>query len=116
MAIKVACALGAVEVDGIYSNGSRVFDFDDPTSPYWFDPCNNVEDAWPIMESNEISIVRDRDNGRWIAIAGFSITENEWSFCDGPEYEMQDRKPFRAAMALFIQMQNDQLDKTRFKQ
>ncbi|HBC2537763.1 TPA: DUF2591 domain-containing protein [Enterobacter cloacae] len=58
-----------------------------------FDPCNSPADAWPIIESNRISI-RNRYEGDWKA-------ENEW----GESRFHVARNPLRAAMIVFLMMQ-----------
>jgi hypothetical protein len=61
-----------------------------------FDPCANPADAWPIIESNRISI-RNRYEGDWKA-------ENEWG-----EYRFHVAcNPLRAAMIVFLMMQDAQ--------
>ncbi|RXW27743.1 hypothetical protein DM877_17855 [Enterobacter cloacae] len=59
-----------------------------------FDPCNNPADAWPIIESNRISI-RNRYEGDWKA-------ENEW----GESSFHVACNPLRAAMIVFLMMQD----------
>lgn len=59
-----------------------------------FDPCNNPADAWPIIESNRISI-RNRYEGDWKA-------ENEW----GESRFHVACNALRAAMIVFLMMQD----------
>lgn len=64
------------------------------------DYCNNPADAWPIIEQNKITIMFEDD--QWTAFGGMSIhhsREADWDFC---EY---DKKPLRAAMIVFLMMQ-----------
>ena len=58
------------------------------------DFCNNPADAWPIIESNRISI-RNRYEGDWKA-------ENEW----GESRFHVACNPLRAAMIVFLMMQD----------
>ncbi|WP_368526245.1 phage protein NinX family protein [Enterobacter asburiae] len=58
------------------------------------DYCNNAADAWPIIESNRISI-RNRYEGDWKA-------ENEW----GESRFHVACNPLRAAMIVFLMMQD----------
>lgn len=58
------------------------------------DYCNNPADAWPIIESNRIS-VRNRYEGDWKA-------ENEW----GESRFHVACNPLRAAMIVFLMMQD----------
>lgn len=65
-----------------------------------FNPCNNPADAWTIIEQNKITIMFEDD--QWTAFGGMSIhhsREADWDFC---EY---DKKPLRAAMIVFLMMQ-----------
>lgn len=55
--------------------------------------CNNPADAFPIIEANRISI-RNRYEGDWKA-------ENEW----GESRSHISRSPLRAAMVVFLMMQ-----------
>ncbi|EOZ5066865.1 TPA: DUF2591 domain-containing protein [Enterobacter cloacae] len=64
-----------------------------PSNGNSFNPCNNPADAWPIIESNRISI-RNRYEGDWKA-------ENEW----GESRFHVACNPLRAAMIVFLMMQ-----------
>lgn len=73
----------------------------DLRSGVW-NPCNNPADAWPIIEQNKITIMFEDD--QWTAFGGMSIhhsREADWDFC---EY---DKKPLRAAMIVFLMMQDE---------
>lgn len=59
-----------------------------------FDPCNNPADAWPIIESNRISI-RNRYEGDWKA-------ESEW----GESRFHVACNPLRAAMIVLLMMRD----------
>lgn len=64
------------------------------------DYCNNPADAWPVVEQNKITMIYECDE--WTAFGNLSIHhsgESNWEFC---EY---DKKPFRAAMIVFLMMQ-----------
>lgn len=72
-----------------------------------FDPCNNPADAWPIIVENKINI-------EW----------HEWKGEEWKSYALNnammkscyDDKPLRAAMTVFLMMQelaNVQTDSTR---
>lgn len=62
-----------------------------------FDPCNNAADAWPIILENGISL-RKLHNGRWRSI-------NEW----GDSHQHNHDNPLRAAMVVFLMMQESGL-------
>lgn len=65
-----------------------------------FDPCNNPSDAWPVVEQNKIAMMHECDE--WTAFCNLSIHHSgaaNWEFCG------YDKKPFRAAMIVFLMMQ-----------
>ncbi|EFQ9579823.1 DUF2591 domain-containing protein [Salmonella enterica] len=72
------------------------FFFDDKNIKRKFDPCNTPSDAWPIIVDNEISI-------------------NRWALSDGcgadrfGHFDTRDDKPLRAAMIVFLKMNEDKL-------
>ncbi|EOU9618887.1 phage protein NinX family protein [Klebsiella aerogenes] len=59
----------------------------------WFDFCNNPADAWPIITSNRIGIVPGTATDKWAAHHG------NWDIA------IADVKPLRAAMIVFLMMQ-----------
>ncbi|GKX60182.1 DUF2591 domain-containing protein [Leminorella grimontii] len=64
--VKVALALGAKEiVPDLFMSDDRRYDFDKPKNKagnkFYFDPCNNPADAWPIIKDNCIDIIWDGD-------------------------------------------------------
>lgn len=71
-----------------------------------WNPCNNPADAWPIIIENGISIVRLDKN--WLcapideAIDGIT-GDNE--VCFYASMGIVDNKPLRAAMIVFLMMQ-----------
>lgn len=60
-----------------------------------FDPCNNPADAWPIIESSNISINNDAVVDEWVASHGGVIYQH----CRG-------KRPLRLAMECFLKMQD----------
>ncbi|EPK7525621.1 phage protein NinX family protein [Klebsiella variicola] len=97
---RVAFALGCKEVmPDIFMDDNRRYEFDKPKNKsgnrFYFDPCNNPADAFPIIEANRISL-RNRYEGDWKA-------ENEW----GESRSHISRNPLRAAMVVFLMMQED---------
>ena len=61
-----------------------------------FDPCNNPEDAWPIITNNFISVIPSTNRDIW--------------FADGQGGETTfDTNPLRAAMIVFLEMNEDKL-------
>lgn len=64
------------------------------------DYCNNPADAWPIIEANRIGIIPAPEHGEWKA-AHRSVGD------DGmPHHFNQGRNPLRAAMIVFLLMQD----------
>ena len=58
-----------------------------------FDPCNNPEDAWPIITNNFISVIPSAHRDIW--------------FADGQGGETTfDTNPLRAAMIVFLMMKD----------
>ncbi|PCO07700.1 protein ninX [Enterobacter hormaechei] len=98
----VAFALGCKEVvPDIFMSDDRRYEFDKPKNKsgnkFFFDPCNNPADAWPIITANKISIyaMSEADKrGDWGAEA----------FHPNDAYSFNDN-PLRAAMIVFLMMQ-----------
>ena len=65
-----------------------------------FDYCKNPADAWPIITENRIGIIPAPDAGKWKA-AHREVGED-----DTPHHFTQSDKPLRAAMIVFLQMQD----------
>ncbi len=72
------------------------FFFDDKNIKRKFDPCNNPSDAWPIIVDNEISI------NRW-------EISDDWRADRFGHFDTGDDKPLRAAMIVFMKMNEDKL-------
>lgn len=68
-----------------------------------FDPCNNPEDAEPIIIENRIGTIPAPDNGLWKA-AHRKIGND-----DAPYHFTQNKNPLRAAMIVFLKMNEDKL-------
>lgn len=58
-----------------------------------FDPCNDPADAWPIILSSRIGVVPGTATDKWAAHHG------DWDVC------IADENPLRAAMIVFLMMQ-----------
>lgn len=68
-----------------------------------FDPCNNPADAWPIILENRISIMQEIKCD-CAAFGGFSMHHSgqaDWDVC------ACDKNPLRAAMIVFLMMQEE---------
>lgn len=68
--------------------------------PGRFDPCNNPADAWPIIVANNIDIIQD--NGQGCALATNSAIQ---MFLGDDVHISRDENPLRAAMIVFLMMQ-----------
>lgn len=67
------------------------------------DYCNNPADAEPIIIENRIGTIPAPDNGLWKA-AHRKIGND-----DTPYHFTQDKNPLRAAMIVFLKMNEDKL-------
>ena len=68
-----------------------------------FDPCNNPADAEPIIIENRIGTIPAPDNGLWKA------AHRKIGSDDTPYHFTQDKNPLRAAMIVFLKMNEDKL-------
>ncbi|MEP9340077.1 phage protein NinX family protein [Enterobacter kobei] len=91
---RVAVELGHYIEEEKYGNASVGAFHSDGVVYKSHDYCNNPADAWPIIESNRISI-RNRHEGDWKA-------ENEW----GESRFHVACNALRAAMIVFLMMQD----------
>lgn len=64
----------------------------------YFDPCNNPADAWNIIEQSKISLIMHEDH----------IDGMPWFACRG-KLNSSNKKPLRAAMIVFLMMQESKL-------
>lgn len=69
----------------------------------WYDYCNNPEDAVPIIVENRIGTIPAPDNGLWKA------AHRKVGNDDAPYQFTQDKNPLRAAMIVFLKMNEDKL-------
>ncbi|EEV8754195.1 DUF2591 domain-containing protein [Escherichia coli] len=67
----------------------------------WYDYCNNPADAWPIITENNISIILDNPSMP-------CATDNARDLFDdaGPNVGVAYDNPLRAAMIVFLMMQD----------
>lgn len=61
-----------------------------------FDPCNNPADAWPIIVANRIAVEPSGIGEEWIA------------HCSQYSWVMDDTNPLRAAMIVYLMMQESE--------
>lgn len=70
-----------------------------------FNPCNNPADAWPIIHDNRIGVIPAPCYGEWKA-AHRAVGD------DGtPHHFTQHTNPLRAAMIVFLLMQDARNEK-----
>lgn len=69
-----------------------------------FDPCNNPSDAWPIIDENNITIINDHPSMR-LAVNDAADYYNGSSGI----IASSDENGFRAAMIVFLKMNEDKL-------
>ncbi|WP_031524445.1 phage protein NinX family protein [Siccibacter colletis] len=70
-----------------------------------FDPCNNPADAWPIITENNISIILDNPS-----MPCATSNARDLFDCDDRIVSVAYEKPLRAAMIVFLMMQEDKLN------
>ena len=63
------------------------------------DYCNRIEDAWPIIEENNISLILDNPT------TPCATSNARDLFNDDTEVGVSYGKPLRAAMIVFLKMQ-----------
>jgi len=81
-----------------------------PTGDGWHQidipaPCNNPADAWPIIHQHGISIAFDKDEDEWLAWGDFAFDQAGWDMKKEPEISCAHTNPLRAAMTVFLMMQ-----------
>lgn len=69
-----------------------------------FDPCNNPYDAWPIIDESNITIINDHPSMR-VAVNDAAGYYNGFSGI----IASFDENGFRAAMIVFLKMNEDKL-------
>lgn len=69
----------------------------------WYDYCNNPSDAWPIIIENRIGTIPAPDDGLWKA------AHRKFGNDDTPYHFTQDKNQLRAAMIVFLKMNEDKL-------
>lgn len=70
-----------------------------------FDPCNNSNDAWPIMIESKITTIDLIEEH--FAVANLEFLDGEC--CDNVgewTHEFRDKNPLRAAMVVFLMMKD----------
>lgn len=114
VAAKVLIAQGYKLIDdgygySIYISDSGRKDIGPKSSKqFLFDPCNKAADAWPIILENEISINYCQAEGEWLAHADGLMKEGCWCWDVEPSPFFLDINPLRAAMIVFLMMQESE--------
>lgn len=67
-----------------------------------FEPCNNPADAWPIITANRIGVIPAPEHGAWRAAHRVIGADSD------PRYFTQHANPLRAAMIVFLKMQDSE--------
>lgn len=95
LAIALMKPFGAKEVDqGIYLGNQERYDFYSKKSSFYFDPCNNIKQGFPIVEANGITLIKLVD-GKWLAVTQFKDKKQT-------RYHAIDEKPLRAAVIAYL--------------
>ncbi|MBI1001144.1 DUF2591 family protein [Escherichia coli] len=71
-----------------------------------FNPCANPADAWPIITENKISTMWMTAEKEWCAWSGGDLEEGCWEWRNIPDYCFCGESPLRAAMIVFLMMQD----------
>lgn len=100
----VAIATGHKQLGSLGWRGLKDGEFNEvmvrgPLKIGGFDPCNNPADAWSIIVANNIDIIQD--NGQGCALATNSAIQ---MFQGDDVHISQDENPLRAAMIVFLMM------------
>ncbi len=74
------------------------------------DYCNNPTDAMPIIVENKISIAFDTNENEWLAWGDFEFDQCGWDMINEPTIYCSHANPLRAAMIVFLQMQENNHD------
>lgn len=97
----VAVSLGGMYARRETANSKSVeVVFDHARAAY--DYCNNPADAWPVIFENRIAI---NPAGK---LNGTNRSKNTWRAGDGSVYHARDDNPLRAAMIVFLMMQEQE--------
>lgn len=65
-----------------------------------FDPCNSWADAGPIIQQNNISLLKCERMDSWVAGSSYWVDGAEWSV----DWLSDDKNPLRAAMIVYLMM------------
>ena len=68
--------------------------------------CNMAADAYPIITENKISTMWMTAEKEWCAWSGGDLEEGCWEWENIPDYCFCGESPLRAAMIVFLMMQD----------
>ena len=71
-----------------------------------FDPCNNPADTWPIIIENKIALIWYETEKKWSASGFYRMEDGCWEWDYSPDEYFSDENPLRAAMIVFLMMQD----------
>ena len=72
-----------------------------------FKYTSNASDAWPIIVENTINMAFYCNDKEWIAWGNFEFDHCGWDMINEPSIHYSHSNPLRAAMIVFLQMQED---------
>lgn len=75
-----------------------------------FKYTTNPTDAMPIIIENKISIAFDTNENEWLAWGDFEFDQCGWDMINEPTIYCSHANPLRAAMIVFLQMQENNHD------
>ena len=69
--------------------------------------CSNPADAWYVITENKINIAFDCNENEWVAWGNFEFDHCGWDMINEPSIHYSHSNPLRAAMIVFLQMQEN---------
>lgn len=72
-----------------------------------FKYTTNASEAWPIITEHGISLAFDKNDDEWVAWGDFAFDLAGWDMKEEPAEYQHDKNPLRAAMIVFLQMQEN---------
>lgn len=105
-AFLLAIKLGLAECEDLMQKKNHNKDsvmYADGANWHEWDGCNNPSDAWPVITNSKISIEYSVAESGWLAHCTNFIVAKLVSGI-GYEFEVTHKKPLRAAMIVFLMM------------
>ncbi|MEG1210220.1 MAG: phage protein NinX family protein [Leclercia sp.] len=90
-------------LEDIYGNQAKDKDIMRAWMRGGFKFTTNPADAWPIIVSNQISLMHEESLGKWCAGKTYWVDGCEWQL----DNDVMDENPLRAAMIVFLMMQEN---------